>query len=102
MSPPPQRAPRLPRSDEGKPRTSPTEDDKLRAAIESSIISSADRPVKWSDIIGVEAAKEALREAVVLPLRLPHLFGSHRSAWRGILLYGPPGTGKTFLARACA
>ena len=47
-------------------------------------------------------AKEALREAVVLPSKLPHLFVGKRKPWRGILLYGPPGTGKSFLAKAVA
>ncbi|GFE55566.1 vacuolar sorting-associated protein [Babesia ovis] len=58
--------------------------------------------VKWSDIAGLDAAKESLQEAVVLPLRFPNLFTGSLKPWRGILLYGPPGTGKTFLAQACA
>ncbi|ORM41374.1 Glucose-6-phosphate isomerase [Babesia sp. Xinjiang] len=58
--------------------------------------------VKWSDIAGLDAAKESLQEAVVLPLRFPNLFTGTLKPWRGILLYGPPGTGKTFLAQACA
>lgn len=30
--------------------------------------------VKWSDIAGLEGAKEALKEAVILPIKFPHLF----------------------------
>lgn len=67
------------------------------------ILANVKRPtVKWSDIAGLEAAKESLQEAVVLPIRFPNLFTGVLKPWHGILLYGPPGTGKTYLAQACA
>ena len=50
----------------------------------------------------MEGAKEALKEAVILPLKFPQLFVGKRKPWRGILLYGPPGTGKSYLAKAVA
>lgn len=30
--------------------------------------------VKWEDIAGLDQAKEALKEAVILPIKFPHLF----------------------------
>ncbi len=30
--------------------------------------------VKWNDVAGLEQAKEALKEAVILPTKFPHLF----------------------------
>lgn len=30
--------------------------------------------VNWNDVAGLEGAKEALKEAVILPIKFPHLF----------------------------
>ncbi|ODV95365.1 hypothetical protein PACTADRAFT_50099 [Pachysolen tannophilus NRRL Y-2460] len=74
---------------------------KLRGALSGSILS--EKPdVKWEDIAGLEAAKDALKEAVILPVKFPHLFTGKRKPTSGILLYGPPGTGKSYLAKAVA
>jgi vacuolar protein-sorting-associated protein 4 len=58
--------------------------------------------VRWEDVAGLEVAKEALKEAVILPVKFPQFFTGKRKPWSGILLYGPPGTGKSYLAKAVA
>ena len=30
--------------------------------------------IKWDDVAGLEFAKESLKEAVIMPIRLPHFF----------------------------
>lgn len=77
------------------------ESKKLRNALAGAILQ--DRPnVKWEDVAGLEGAKEALKEAVLLPIKFPQMFQGNRKPWKGILLYGPPGTGKSYLAKALA
>ncbi|XP_045548665.1 katanin p60 ATPase-containing subunit A-like 2 isoform X4 [Salmo salar] len=61
-----------------------------------------DPAVRWDDIIGLQAAKRLVKEAVVYPIKYPQLFTGILSPWKGLLLYGPPGTGKTLLAKAVA
>jgi vacuolar protein-sorting-associated protein 4 len=75
--------------------------DDLDDSIEDAIVS--EKPdVNLSDVAGLEDAKTALREAIVLPLLRPDLFTGSRQPWRGILLHGPPGCGKTLIAKATA
>ncbi|KAL6511030.1 Vacuolar protein sorting-associated protein 4B [Orobanche gracilis] len=75
--------------------------EKLRAGLNSAII--REKPnVNWNDVAGLESAKQALQEAVILPVKFPQFFTGKRRPWRAFLLYGPPGTGKSYLAKAVA
>ena len=64
---------------------------------------SADQPtVHFSDVAGVDEAKEELQEVVEF-LRSPQKFSAVGARIpKGVLLVGPPGTGKTLMARAVA
>lgn len=78
-----------------------SQNEKLKEALQSAIVQEKPN-VRWDDIAGLEGAKRALQEAVIMPMKLPHLFTGKRSPWKGILMYGPPGTGKSYLAKALA
>uniref|UniRef100_A0AAQ5BI15 vesicle-fusing ATPase n=1 Tax=Homo sapiens TaxID=9606 RepID=A0AAQ5BI15_HUMAN len=91
---------------EGKGSDSDSEGDnpekkKLQEQLMGAVV--MEKPnIRWNDVAGLEGAKEALKEAVILPIKFPHLFTGKRTPWRGILLFGPPGTGKSYLAKAVA
>ncbi|CAD7704373.1 unnamed protein product [Ostreobium quekettii] len=87
-----------------KPKAKNDKEDEKKSReenIDGAIV--ADKPdVKWGDVAGLEGAKEALKEAVILPVKFPQFFTGKRKPWSGLLLYGPPGTGKSHLAKAVA
>lgn len=57
----------------------------------------------WNDVAGLDNVKDALREAIELPLAHPELFQEYGiKPSKGVLLFGPPGCGKTFLAKVVA
>jgi cell division protease FtsH len=66
------------------------------------MLNESDKKVTFSDVSGVEEAKEELVEVVDFlkdPRKYTKLGGKIP---KGVLLIGPPGTGKTLLARAVA
>ncbi|MFX0030699.1 MAG: AAA family ATPase [Candidatus Hermodarchaeota archaeon] len=78
-----------------------SEEQELIDMISGTIVTESPK-VNWDDIAGLEHVKQALREAIVLPIIKPELFTGARRPWSGILLFGPPGCGKTLLAKAAA
>ena len=58
---------------------------------------------RFDDIAGLEEAKKAFNEKVIMPFLHPEIYEKFgKKAGGGILLYGLPGTGKTMFAEAAA
>ncbi len=65
-----------------------------------SLVMNEKPKVNWAEVIGLDTAKKAVKEAIVYPVQRPDLFPL---GWpRGILFFGSPGCGKTLLAAAVA
>src|SRR5213082_538738 len=57
----------------------------------------------WEKVGGQEAALQAIKDAIELPLLHPDLFAKfHHATPKGFMLYGPPGCGKTLIGKATA
>jgi vacuolar protein-sorting-associated protein 4 len=61
------------KKDDGEDDERGAERAKLRAGLHSAIVS--EKPdVRWDDVAGLDGAKQALQEAVVLPVKYPQFF----------------------------
>ncbi len=59
--------------------------------------------VRWADVAGLDEVRNALLEAIELPLMHEELMKEYKvKPSKGILLFGPPGCGKTLIVRAAA
>ena len=78
------------------------EDEFRRAEVEQLILS--DRPnVRFDDVVGLDEAKERIKESIVYPFTHPEMYRHYNvKPPKGVLLYGPPGCGKTYIAKAAA
>lgn len=65
-------------------------------------IASENIDVKFSDVAGVDTAKEELKDIVDFLKNAEKYVKMGAKIPKGVLLSGPPGTGKTLLARAIA
>lgn len=73
------------------PNESSKPDDKEKKEFEDALKGAivTEKPnVKWSDVAGLDNAKRALQEAIILPTKFPEIFVGLRKPWKGILLYG--------------
>ena len=61
------------------------EKSKMMSQLEGAIIESPS--VKFSDVAGLEGAKDALEEAVILPIKFPMLFAGDRKPWKVCICY---------------
>lgn len=80
-------------------KANPSKSERGKSSYEELIFSEKPN-VTWEEVVGLDPAKKAVKEAIVYPVQRPDLFPL---GWpRGILLFGPPGCGKTLLAAAVA
>src|SRR5437899_9764284 len=66
------------------------------------VVKGSQVEVSWTDVAGLDEAKEELQEVVDFLRNRGRFQRLGARVPRGILLHGPPGTGKTLLAKAVA
>lgn len=70
--------------------------------IKKNLVRSEAINIRWTDVIGLEEAKQESREVVELLTDRARVQRIGGKVLRGLLLVGPPGCGKTYLAKAIA
>ncbi|XP_024242222.1 outer mitochondrial transmembrane helix translocase [Oncorhynchus tshawytscha] len=73
-------------------------------SIAAHLVDPLTMQITWSDIAGLDEVITELKDTVILPIQMRHLFKGSRLLQppKGVLLYGPPGCGKTLIAKATA
>lgn len=88
--------------DDKDENTSPQEHSKAKKGKASTKNPSIPK-IKFSDIAGLDEAKQTIQERIVLPLQHKEVYEKYgKKVGGGVLLYGLPGTGKTMFAQAVA
>ncbi len=72
------------------------------AKLDKAPIKGKDVSIKWSDVIGMEDAKQEASEVVQLIKDRANVHKMGGSVIKGLLMLGPPGCGKTYMAKAIA
>ncbi|CAI7619912.1 unnamed protein product [Penicillium pancosmium] len=92
-------------SKRGKPKRAELTLNQYEQAVAMDVVAPEDISVTFEDIGGLDHIIKELKQSVIYPLTMPHLYASTSSlltAPSGVLLYGPPGCGKTMMAKALA
>lgn len=75
---------------------------RLREKVEHYILKTQ-HALAWDDVVGNEAARSALMEAIEHPVVHKDLYAHYqKKPTKGVLLYGAPGNGKTMFGKAAA
>lgn len=70
--------------------------------VEKYILATA-HDLQWDDVVGNEAARTALVEAIEAPVQHAELYAHYgQKPLKGVMLHGPPGCGKTMFGKAAA
>ncbi|KAH0573613.1 Katanin p60 ATPase [Spironucleus salmonicida] len=56
----------------------------------------------FESVVGLDNAKQTLKESVIFPKKYPELFQGILKPWKGCLMFSSPGNGKSHLARSLA
>jgi hypothetical protein len=64
-------------------------DARMVETIRREMLDSSACTVSWSDIAGLEFAKQSVRQVVVNPMNNPRVFTGLRAPPKGMLLFGP-------------
>jgi len=73
------------------------EDTEVKCDDISNLVLKGQGCINFSDIAGLDKAKESIKDGLLYPLVYPKLYPK---VAKGILFYGPPGVGKTLIAKA--